>query len=75
MENEAHSAWAYLLWDAPCLPPWVNDANACLHLQPLVSESLAPGASAAIRGRVGISTEGLEEIWGRYGELCGTSSN
>jgi hypothetical protein len=48
-------------WAAPCrwLQPFPG--NACMHLEPIVAESLASGESAEIRGLIGMH-EGSRQL-------------
>lgn len=64
--NEVKDRYAFQMWDKPVEGQWINDANACMHLQPVLCESLGVGEKAVIRGRMGISSKGLEEIWLLY---------
>ena len=67
--NEADSATLFMMWNAPVQEPWVNNANACMHLRPLFSASLAPGDAATVRGRVGVTRAGREDVWKLFGTL------
>ena len=67
--NGSNTATLFVMSDAPAKEPWINDQNACMHLKPRFSASLAPGASATVRCRIGISRRGLEDVWGLYREL------
>ena len=44
----------YQAWNTPCRWCTPCPGNACMHLHPLLAETLAPGASARLRGIVGI---------------------
>jgi hypothetical protein len=68
--NEVKDRYAFQMWDKPVQArPWINNANACMHLQPVLCESLGVGEKAVIRGRMGISPKGLEQIWLLYQSL------
>ena len=67
--NEAKDRYAFQMWNKPVVGTWVNRANACMHLKPVLCESLGVGEKAEIRGRMGISREGLEQVWHLYQSL------
>jgi len=64
--NEAKDRFAFQMWDKPIVSTWVNDANACMHLRPTLSETLDVGEQVTIRGCMGISIVGLEQLWHLY---------
>ena len=64
--NEAKDRYAFQMWNRPVIGHWINRANACMHLKPVLCESLGVGEKAEIRGRMGISPEGLEQVWHLY---------
>ena len=69
MNNEAGTAAAFMMWKAPVPTPWINDASACMHLRPQFSPSLRPGESATLRGRMGVTGGGLDDVWRLYQHL------
>ena len=44
----------FQVWQSPCRWCTPCPGNACMHLQPFLTDSLAPGTSVVIRGRIGI---------------------
>ncbi|MCC6578929.1 MAG: hypothetical protein IT440_00685 [Phycisphaeraceae bacterium] len=69
VNNEAGAATVFLMWNRPVRRPWINDANACMHLRPKLADTLAPAACAEIHGRVGITNRGLADVWRLCEEL------
>jgi hypothetical protein len=67
--NEAKDRYAFQMWDHPVEGGGINNANACMHLQPVLCESLGVGEKAVIRSRMGISPEGLAQVWHLYKSL------
>ena len=67
--NEDGNATVFMMWNTPVLEPFVNDTNACMHLRPLLSRSLAPGESATIHGRIGVTRDGRQDIRNLYTAL------
>ena len=62
-------ATPFQMWNKPVVATWINRANACMHLKPVLCESLGVGEKAEIRGRMGIGREGLEQVWHLYQSL------
>ncbi|MCH2211594.1 MAG: hypothetical protein MK110_09845 [Fuerstiella sp.] len=71
--NEVRDRYAFQMWDKPVEDPWINNGNACMHLRAVLCESLGVGEQAVIRGRIGISSRGLDEIWLLHQSLTQTS--
>ncbi len=62
--------FAFQMWDKPLSSnPWINYENACMHLMPALCESLAPGKTIKLHGKMGISSNGIEEIEQLYKKL------
>ncbi len=64
--NQAGNRYAFQMWDKPVPSTWINTGNACMHLKPVLCDSLGVGETAVMRGRMGISPKGLEPIWRLY---------
>ena len=46
--------FCYQAWDVPCRTQTPFCGNACMHLQPLVTAELAPGATGVATVRIGL---------------------
>ncbi len=61
--ESADGRWQfYQAWDKPSRYETPCPGNACMHLQPLVAEQLAPGSSVTLRGEVGLFAGNREEL-------------
>jgi hypothetical protein len=58
---------AFQMWSRPLASnPWINYENACMHLMPTLGDSLGVGKTIALRGKAGISPNGIEKIMTLY---------
>ena len=69
VNNASNTATIFVMSDASAKEPWINDQNACMHLKPCFSASLAPDETATVHCRIGVSRRGLEDVWRQYREL------
>ena len=53
-------------WNTKCNYCTPCPGNACMHLHALIAERIEPGASASIKGRIGIF-RGTRDEWTRTG--------
>ena len=61
----------YQAWDVPCYYASPVSGNACMHLSPVVSESLESGASATTHGHVGIFEGDWDALAGEFAAFHG----
>jgi len=56
------AAWFFQAWNSNCYYLAPCPGNACMHLQPMVADTLAPGEQAQIVGLAGIHTAAQDEL-------------